>query len=354
MKKATIVVLSMVATLLGCSPAEQSQTGKQPKAEQAQQVETKEVNIYSYRQPFLIEPILAKFTEQTGITANIVYAKSGLVEKLKKEGEYSPADILLTSDFARLMEMTESGLSQVVESDVLDTNIPAQFRDEQHHWYALTKRVRNVYASKARLADLQDISYEALANPEYQGKICMRSGKHPYNLGLVASMIAHHGEADTKTWLEGLKANQARKPQGNDRAQVRAIKEGECDLAIGNSYYFGKMLLDPEQKVWADSVNILFPNQQDRGSHINVSGVAMTKHAPNKQHAIALIEFLSSAQAQQDYAEVNMEYPVNPNVKASQMVASWGDFKEDSIALSEIVKHRATAIKLLDEVKFDL
>ncbi|NMP15206.1 Fe(3+) ABC transporter substrate-binding protein [Thalassotalea sp. Y01] len=313
-----------------------------------------EVNIYSYRQSFLIEPILSKFTEQTGIKTNVVFAKKGLVEKLKKEGQYSPADVLLSSDFSRLMEMTSAGLSQPVNSDVLNKNIPSQFRDVDQHWYALTKRVRNVYASKERMGELTGISYEALAAPEYKGKICMRSSKHPYNIALIASMIAHHGEAQTKTWLEGLKANLARKPQGNDRAQVRAVKEGECDLALGNSYYFGVMQSIPEQKVWADAVNILFPNQGDRGAHVNVSGIAMTKYAPNKDAAVKLMEFLSSEVAQQSYASVNMEYPVNPQVKPSEIVASWGEFKEDTIALSEISKHRKTAIKLLDQLKFDL
>ncbi|MDN3652014.1 Fe(3+) ABC transporter substrate-binding protein [Thalassotalea ponticola] len=318
------------------------------------QVSAKEVNIYSYRQPFLIEPILAQFSEQTGIKTNVVFAKKGLLEKLKKEGRYSPADVLLTSDFARLIEMTEAGLSQAVRSDVLNANIPQHFRDSDQHWYALTKRVRNIYASKERMGDLTNISYEDLAKPEYRGKICMRSSKHPYNIALIASMIAHHGEQQTRVWLEGVKANLARKPQGNDRAQVRAIKEGECDLGLGNSYYFGVMQQNPEQKAWADAVNILFPNQQSRGAHVNVSGIALTKYAPNKDEAIKLMEFLSSQAAQQAYASVNMEYPVNPNVAASDIVASWGTFKEDTIALSEITKHRKTAIKLLDQLKFDL
>lgn len=313
-----------------------------------------EVNIYSYRQTFLIEPILDKFTAQTGIKTNVVFAKNGLIERLKKDGRYSPADLVLTSDFSRLMQISDQGLSQAVSSDVLVANIPSQFRDDNNHWFALTKRVRNVYASKDRMASLSGISYEDLAKPEYKNKVCMRSSKHPYNIALVASMIAHHGSVETKTWLQGLKANLARKPQGNDRGQVKAVKEGECDLALGNSYYFGVMQQDAEQKKWADAVNILFPNQNNRGSHINVSGIAMTKYAPNKDAAKKLMEFLSSAQAQQVYASVNMEYPVNPKVKPSSIVASWGEFKEDNLAMTEIAAHRQAAIKLLDEVKFDL
>ncbi|WNC67981.1 Fe(3+) ABC transporter substrate-binding protein [Thalassotalea nanhaiensis] len=313
-----------------------------------------EVNIYSYRQTFLIEPILEKFTAQTGIKTNVVFAKSGLIERLKKDGRYSPADVVLTSDFARLMQISDEGLSQAVSSDILTANIPSQFRDNDNQWFALTKRVRNVYASKERMANLSGISYEDLAKPQYKNKVCMRSSKHPYNIALVASMIAHHGSAETKTWLQGLKANLARKPQGNDRGQVKAVKEGECDLALGNSYYFGVMQQDPEQKKWADSVNILFPNQHDRGAHINVSGIAMTKYAPNQDSAKKLMEFLSSSQAQQVYASVNMEYPVNPTVKPSEIVASWGAFKEDNLAMTKVAENRQAAIMLLDEVKFDL
>lgn len=313
-----------------------------------------EVNIYSYRQTFLIEPILEKFTAQTGIKTNVVFAKDGLIERLKKDGRYSPADVVLTSDFARLMQLSDEGLSQAVDSDILSANIPSQFRDDNDQWFALTKRVRNVYASKDRMASLSGISYEDLADPKYKNKVCMRSSKHPYNIALVASMIAHHGTENTKTWLQGLKANLARKPQGNDRGQVKAVKEGECDLALGNSYYFGVMQQDPQQKVWADAVNILFPNQSDRGAHINVSGIAMTKYAPNKDSAKKLMEFLSSTQAQQVYASVNMEYPVNPAVKPSTIVASWGAFKEDTLAMTNIAENRQAAIKLLDEVKFDL
>ncbi|PHS69681.1 MAG: iron ABC transporter substrate-binding protein [Methylophaga sp.] len=313
-----------------------------------------EVNIYSYRQPFLIDPITKQFTEQTGIEVNIIYAKKGIAEKLQREGKYSPADIILTADFNRLIEITNKGLTQAVESEQLRHNIPAQYRDKQSHWFALTTRARVIYASKDRLENVNDLSYEDLASERFKGKICIRSGKHPYNISLVASMIAHHGEAETKAWLLKVKENLARKPQGNDRGQVKAIKEGICDVSLGNSYYYGKMLMDKEQKPWADAVNIVFPNQQDRGTHINISGVAMAKYAPNKENARALMIFLSSEQAQQLYASLNMEYPVNPKVEPSELVNAWGDFKADNLPLTTIVKYQATAYKLLDEVKFDL
>lgn len=317
-------------------------------------VSAQDVNIYSYRQPFLIDPITAKFTEETGISVNIIYAKKGIAERLKREGKYSPADIVLTSDFNRLIEITEKGLTQAVESEILTQNIPSQYRDNKSHWFALTTRARVIYASKDRVKNAENLDYEDLASERFKGKVCVRSGKHPYNISLIASMIAHHGEAETKAWLLKLKANLARKPQGNDRGQVKAIKEGICDVSLGNSYYYGKMLMDDAQKPWADAVSIIFPNQENRGAHINISGIAMTKYAPNKENALALMAFLSSEKAQGLYASLNMEYPVNPTVDPSETVKSWGEFKADSLPLTTVVQHQATAYKLLDEVKFDL
>lgn len=314
-----------------------------------------QVNIYSFRQPFLIEPILEEFTKETGIETNVVFAKKGLIQRLKREGELSPADIVLTSNFSKLLEVKEEGLTQPYTlTESLSTNIPAQFRDSSNHWLALTKRVRNVYSSKERAGDQSALRYEDLANEKFRGKICTRSGKHPYNLGLIASMIAHHGEAETEAWLNGVKANLARKPQGNDRAQVKAIKEGLCDLSLGNSYYLGKMLQDEKQIPWANAVNLNFPNQEDRGSHINVSGAVITRNAPHKEAAQKLIEFLSSDKAQALYAELNMEYPVKPGVAPSELVQSWGEFKSDPLPLEQVAAHRKAALKLVDKVRFDL
>ncbi|MBQ4843988.1 Fe(3+) ABC transporter substrate-binding protein [Pseudoalteromonas sp. MMG005] len=334
MKKALAIVL----TSLSCLPA----------------LAADEVNIYSFRQPFLIQPILDDFTKQTGIKTNVVFAKKGLIERVKREGKHSRADLVLTSNFSALMQLEDMNLTQKISSDVVNRNIPVAFRDPEGEWVALTKRVRNVYSSKERTGKLSALGYEDLASATYKGKICMRSGKHPYNLGLIASMIAHHGEADTKQWLKGVKSNLARKPQGNDRAQVKAVKEGLCDIALGNSYYFGKMLQDSKQRAWADSVYINFPNQKDRGAHLNVSGVVMTKYAKNPENALKLIEFMTDNKAQNMYASMNMEYPVKSGVALSNLVASWGTFKEDALPLSEISKYRPLALKLIDEVKFDL
>ncbi|MBE7213645.1 extracellular solute-binding protein [Shewanella benthica] len=311
------------------------------------------LTVYSYRQAFLVGPILANFTKETGIDVDVVFSKKGIAERMMREGRLSPADIVLTSDFSRLMELVDKNLVIPVDSELLKANIPAKYRSREDNWYALTMRVRNIYSSKDRLGKL-DIDYEDLADPKYKGKICTRSGKHPYNISLVASMIAHHGEADTKTWLEGWKANLARKPQGNDRAQVKAVKEGLCDIAIGNSYYLGKMLQDPKQVPWAEAVEINFPNQDNRGSHINVSGMALAKHTKHKDNAIKLMEYLSGTAAQKSYAEINMEYPVKADVKPSDLVASWGEFKADELPIFKLAEYHNAAVRLLDEVKFDL
>lgn len=314
-----------------------------------------EVNVYSYRQPFLVEPMFKEFTKETGIKVNVKFAKKGLAEKLAQEGEYSPADVILTVDISRLAELSKKGLVQPVNSDVIEANIPAQYQDDNNEWFGITTRARNVYSSRDRVGKLgEDFTYEDLAKPEFKGKICTRSGKHPYNVSLISSMIAHKGEAATKTWLEGVKANLARTPQGNDRAQVKAIKEGLCDVSLGNSYYLGKMVNNEEQKAWAEAVYINFPNQKAAGTHVNISGMAMAKHSPNKANAKKLMEFLTKDKAQSMYAEVNFEYPVKAGVKRSELVASWGDFKADTISLEEIAANHSKAIKLLDEVKFDL
>ena len=316
--------------------------------------QAEQVNIYSFRQPFLIEPILAEFTKNTGIETKVIFAKDGLIQRIKREGELSPADLVLTSDFSKLLQLKEEGLSQnFALSDTLK-RIPEQFRDPENHWLALTKRVRNIYSSKERAGNLNNIRYEDLADPKFKGRICTRSGKHPYNLGLVASMIAHHGEAETEVWLTAVKANLARKPQGNDRGQVKAIKEGLCDISLGNSYYLGQMLQDPQQVAWANAVNLNFPNQTDRGSHINVSGAVIAKYAPHKKSAQALLEFLSAKQAQNLYAELNMEYPVSPKAQPSALVKSWGDFKEDALPLEKVAQFHKHALKLIDKVHFDL
>ncbi|MFZ7129101.1 Fe(3+) ABC transporter substrate-binding protein [Avibacterium avium] len=314
-----------------------------------------EVNVYSYRQPYLIEPILKQFEQETGVKVNFIYADKGLVERVKREGELSPADVLLTVDISRVMEIVNAGLAQPIQSKVLDSNIPAQFRDSQGKWFALTSRARVVYSSKDRVGKLPaSFTYYDLAKPELKGKVCVRSGKHSYNVSLIASMIAHDGVEKAKDFLTGLKANLAQKPQGGDRDQVKAIKEGVCDYSLGNSYYYGKMLEDEKQKSWAEAAYINYPNQETVGTHMNISGVVVAKYAPNKDNAVKLVEFLSGDKAQHLYAELNHEYPVKPSVQKSKLVQSWGEFKQDDLPLEKIAENYENALKLIDEVKFDL
>ncbi|KGB83059.1 iron ABC transporter substrate-binding protein [Rhodovulum sp. NI22] len=312
-----------------------------------------DVNIYSYRQPELIQPLLEAFTEETGIHTNVVFLNKGLVERLQAEGDRSPADIILTTDISRLSEAVAGGVTQPVESAVLTGHIPAEFRDPGNEWFGVTSRARIVYAAKDRVDPSEVTTYEDLADPKWKGRICTRSGTHSYTLALVAAMIEHHGEEATKTWLEGVKANLARKPQGNDRAQVKAIWAGECDISLGNTYYMGEMLSDDEQKEWANAVNVLFPVFEGGGTHVNVSGVAMTKAAPNREEALKLMEFLTSARAQEIYAEVNYEYPVVPGTEASDLVQSWGSFTPDNVNLMDLAGLRAASLKLVEEVDFD-
>lgn len=312
------------------------------------------VNVYSYRQPFLVEPLFEKFTQKTGIGVRVIYAKKGLIERVKTEGENSPADVVLTVDISRLTHAAEA-VAQPVRSSVLEKFIPAKARSSDGRWFALTYRARVAYVSRDRVS-LGNLSYGALAEPDFKGRICMRSGQHPYNNALFASQLAHLGEPAFRTWLTGLKNNLSEKPSGNDRAQVRRIYAGSCDVAIGNTYYMGIMQTNskkPEQKDWARAVRIIFPDVQDRGTHVNVSGMVMAKHAPNRDNALKLMEFLVSAEAQRLYAEVNFEYPVRADVAPSDLVAEWGKLKADPLPLETIAAYRKRASEIVDEIGFN-
>lgn len=312
-----------------------------------------EVNVYSYRQPELIQPLVEAFTAETGIEVNIAFLNKGLTERLEAEGRRTPADIILTADVQHLAEAVEAGVTQPVESEVLMANVPDGFRDPGHQWFGLTSRARIVYASKERVAPGEVTTYEDLTDPKWRGRICTRSGTHAYNTALTAAMIAHHGPEYAKEWLAGLKANLAQKPQGNDRAQVKSIWAGECDISLGNTYYMGEMLEDPEQREWADSVRIDFPVFEGHGTHVNISGVAMTKYAKHPEDALTFMEFLTSPEAQAIYAAANHEYPVSTDAEPSEMVASWGSFTPDDVDLMELSGLRGEALKITQEVDFD-
>mgnify|MGYP000219567399 CR=1 FL=1 len=312
-----------------------------------------EVNVYSYRQPELLAPLTDAFTAETGIKVNVAFLAKGMVERLQAEGKRSPADVVLTVDISRLAGVVAAGLTQPVDSETLRANVPAEYRDPEGQWWGLTTRARIVYASKDRVAEGEVTTYEDLADPKWAGRICTRSGTNAYNIALTTAMINQQGEEGAKTWLAGLKSNLARKPQGNDRAQVKAIWAGECDIAIGNTYYMGQMLSDPEQVAWANSVNLVFPTFENAGTHVNVSGVAMTKASKNQDEALQFMEFLTSPTAQEIYAEANFEYPIAPGSKPSEIVSGWGEFTADTANLMDLARLRGTALKITEEVDFD-
>ena len=313
-----------------------------------------EVNLYTIREPGLIKPMLDAFTEKTGIKTNTIFLKDGLAERVAAEGTNSPADILMTVDVGNLVDLADKGLTQPIKSAALDAAVPANLRDPEGRWYALSLRGRLVYVAKAH--KLTAIAYEDLADPKWKGKICIRSGQHPYNTALTAAMIAKHGEAKAEDWLRAIKANLARKPTGGDREVARDILGGVCDVGVGNSYYVGLMRSGaggPDQKKWGDSVDVVLPKFADGGTHVNISGAALAKNAPNRDSALKLLEFLASDEGQKLYAEANFEYPVKKGVKTSPIIDELGQLSVDAMSLADVAKYRKQASALADKVGFD-
>lgn len=310
-----------------------------------------EVNVYSYRKPHLVEPLFNKFENDTGIKVNTIFAEKGIVQRLKNEGKNSPADLIFTVDIGRLSDLKINNLLQVVNSNTLKKNIPDFLRDKDSKWFGLTSRARVIVVSKNSKNIVRN--YQDLADVKFKGKVCIRSAKHPYMVGLFSSLFFHLGEAQFKNYLTDLKSNLVRKPQGNDRAQVKAIYSGLCEVSVINHYYLALMLNDKEQKKWADSVNVIFPNQSTFGTHMNISGVALAKNSPNKKNAIKLMEFLSSPTGQSLYSISNDEYPVNNEINLSDTLVSWGNFVKDKTALSKIASFRKPVIKIIDDLNIN-
>ncbi len=313
------------------------------------------VNIYTYRQPQLVQPVLDAFTAETGIKTEVLFLDKGLEERVQAEGTNSPVDVIMTVDISRLTRAKEAGITQALDDETVNSLLPAEYRDPEGHWFGLTKRARVVYASKDRVADTA-ITYADLADPKWKGKICMRSGQHDYNLALFSAAIAHWGPEKTEEWLKGVKANLGRKPDGGDRPQAGAIFAGECDIALGNSYYVGLMLTnekEPKEKEWGNAIKVLFPTFENGLTHVNISGIALAKNAPNRDNAVKLIQFLASDEAQQIYAEKNFEYPVEPGLEPSEVVKSFGELKSDTLPLAEIASHRKAASEMVDRGGID-
>ena len=315
--------------------------------------ENQVVNVYTHRHYEADQQLFDKFTEETGIKVNVVSASADeLIQKLELEGANSPADVLITVDAGRLHRAEEKGLLQSISSSTLDSNIPAKFRDPEGYWFGLTYRARIFAYSKERVNPEDLSTYEALTEPTWKGRVLTRSSENIYNQSLLASIIASQGEEAATAWASGLLANMAREPKGSDRDQVKAVASGEGDVAIVNTYYIGIMLNDAneEERKAADKVGIFFPNQNDRGTHINISGAGVTKHAPNKENAVKLIEFLSGTTAQEFLANINFEYPVNANASFSDLLKQWGEFKADELNLSELGNNNRNAVVVFDRV----
>ncbi|HLQ89998.1 MAG TPA: extracellular solute-binding protein [Xanthobacteraceae bacterium] len=311
------------------------------------------VNVYTYRERGLIQPIFDVFTKETGIKVNVISAGSGLEQRIKTEGANSPADVLLTVDIGRVQDAVRLGITQQVKSDVLDKTIQPQYRDPAGHWYGISLRSRVIYASKERVPQ-NAITYEELADPKWKGKICTRSGQYIYNNALFAAFIAHHGEAKAEQWLKGLKANLAQRPSGGDRETARDILAGKCDLGIGNTYYWALMLnKEADRKPWAEATKVILSTFKDGGTHMNIAAAVLARYAPNKSNAIKLMEWLVGETAQHMHADANFEYPVRAGIAINPTIASYGTLKPDPLALSAIASNKAAAANLVDKVGFD-
>src|SRR6478735_6115549 len=313
-----------------------------------------EVNVYTSREPALVKPVFDAFTKATGTKVNAVFLTNGLEERVKAEGQNSPADVILQVDAAKLAGAVDMGITQSVSSKELEAAVPAHLRDPDGHWFATTLRSRVIYASKDRVQQ-NAMTYEELADPRWKGKICIRSGQHPYNVSLIAAVVTRYGPEKAAEWLKGVKANLAKKPSGGDRDVAKDILAGLCDIGVGNTYYIGLLRNDPDpaQKAWGNAVKVLDSSFTGGGTHVNISGAAVAKYAPNKTEAVKLITFMTSDAAQAMAADTNYEYPIRTSVPDGNTEKLFGPIKPDSLSLAAIAKNRKTASELVDKTGFD-
>ena len=340
-----IISLALLVLFFSCK--------ENPKKEQE---ENQEITLYTHRHYDTDKVVFEKFEEEYNIKVNVVKASADeLIQKMESEGDQSPADLLITVDAGRLVRAKDKGLLQAANSEVLNQAIPAHLRDGENHWFGLTKRARIIAYDKNKVNPEELSTYEALTDPKWKGKILIRSSSNIYNQSLLASVIANASQEDAKNWASGLIQNFARVPKGNDRDQIKAILAGEGELAIVNTYYLGKLInsKDSLEIKAGNAVSVFFPNQNDRGAHINISGIGLAKNAPNKDNAIKFIEYLASKEVQEIFAETNYEYPVNPNANTSELLKSWGDFKEDNLPLSRLGELNKEAVIIFDEIEWD-
>ena len=346
LKNISLIILS-VFLLISCGEVKKQEISTN---------ESKEITIYTHRHYDSDKTIIANFEKETGIKVNVVKAKADeLLQKLEAEGKQSPADLLLTIDAGRLVRAKQKDLLQSAKSEIIEKSVPENLRDEENFWFSLTKRARIIVYDKNKVNPEDLSTYEDLTNPKWNGKVLIRSSSNIYNQSLLASIIANNGQDSAKQWAEGLVQNMARKPKGNDRDQVKAILAGEGEIGIINTYYLGKLInsKDSLEVEAGNSVGVFFLNQKDRGAHINVSGIGVAKHAPNKEDAVKFIEYLVSKDVQEIFAKANYEYPVNKEASASDLLKSWGDFKEDNLPLSKLGELNKNAVVIFDEVAWD-
>ena len=314
----------------------------------------KSLNIYSHRQPYLLKPFIDAYTKKTGVQLNVVYSSKGLAQRLAAEGANSPADLILTVDIARLYRYEDLGLLAKIDSKILNKKIPTYLRSKNNTWFGLSKRTRAIAISRDRMNSGDILRYEDLADPKLKGKVCSRPGSHVYNRALMASMIAAIGTDNAEKWAKGLVSNLAKRPQGNDRSQLKSIYSGECDVAIINHYYYGKLTYskNTDHRKWAKASIIIFPNQgpNDRGAHVNISGGGVVKFSKNKELATKFLEFLVTEEAQILYGDVNFEYPINNKSKLPKRLKALGTFKEDNLLIEDIAKLAPRAQEIIDKV----
>jgi iron(III) transport system substrate-binding protein len=341
---AWLAAVVLVAGLTACESGQSSQQA---------QGSAGEVNVYSHRHYDTDQQLFRRFTENTGIRVNVVTASADeLITRLENEGAGSPADVLITVDAGRLHRAEERGLLQPIRSEVLEASIPEHLRDDDGHWFGLTQRARILVYHRARVQPESLSSYEALAEPQWRGRVLTRSSSNVYSQSLLASIIAHEGPEAAERWAAGIAANMSRAPSGGDTDQIKALAAGAGDVALVNTYYLAKLAEsdNPEERRIAEQVGVFFPNQNGRGTHINVSGAGVARHAPNRANAIRLIEFLASDEAQRLFAEGNQEYPAKPGVPWSVELQAWGEFKPDALELTRLGELNDPAVRIFDRV----
>ncbi|WP_107039265.1 Fe(3+) ABC transporter substrate-binding protein [Brumimicrobium mesophilum] len=346
--KKILIAFAAISLFTACGNDQEAKENTTEKEVEMEQV----VNVYTHRHYEPDQLIFEMFEEKTGIKVKVINASADeLIQKMKMEGKQSPADVLITVDAGRLGRAKEQGLLQSINSELLEKSIPSHLQDIDNQWFGLTKRARVIAYSLDRVDPKELTTYEDLVSKNWEGRILVRSSSNIYNQSLLASLIANDGEGIAKKWSEGIVANMARSPKGSDRDQVKAVVAGEGDLAIVNSYYIGKMLNSPdlEEVETAKKIGLFFPNQEGRGTHINVSGAGVAKYAPNRENAIRFIEFLAGEEAQQIFTDSNYEYPVLESIQATDIIKSWGDFKEDTLGLNKLGENNKKAVLIFDE-----